>query len=168
MCLAALWKLPVVFVVENNGYAMGTPTYRNFATPDASVRALGYPMARATLEGVDVVVCYESAKEAIERARSESLPTLLEYKTYRYRGHSMADPGKYRAKDEISRWKEKDPLNLAEQRIVQDFPELADRIDDIRQGIEAEISEAIQFAESSATPNSASVADHTYYQAGLV
>ena len=100
---------------------MGTPLHRQIASPDASIRALGYPMARTTVDGCDVVECFETATAAIERARAESLPTLLEFKTYRYRGHSMADPGKYRPKEEVESWKQRDPLILARLRVEQEF-----------------------------------------------
>jgi len=162
LCLAALWKLPVVFVVENNGYAMGTPLKRTMVVEDASVRALGYPMARATVEGVDVVECFKHAKEAIDRARNESLPTLLEFKTYRYRGHSMADPGKYRTKEEVEAWKKRDPLTLAQQRLESDFPELAKQIPQINDEVEKEVADAVAFAENSPDPAPETVGDYTY------
>lgn len=162
MCLAALWKLPVVFVVENNHYSMGTPLSRTLVTEDASVRALGYPMARATVEGVDVVDCYYAAKEAIDRAREESLPMLLEFKTYRYRGHSMADPGKYRSKDEVEEWKKKDPLILAKARIERDFPQYTSQLDAIAAEVEEEIMDAVKFADESPEPDLSTIGDHTY------
>ncbi len=162
MCLAALWKLPVVYVVENNFYAMGTPVTRSLVTEDASVRALGYPMARATVEGVDVVECYHAAKMAIDRAREESQPFLLEFKTYRYRGHSMADPAKYRTKEELESWKARDPLTIARERIERDFPELANRLENISKSVETEIQDAVQFADSSPEPASETVSEYTY------
>jgi pyruvate dehydrogenase E1 component alpha subunit len=162
MCLAALWKLPVVYIIENNGYAMGTPTYRSLVTEDASVRALGYPMARATVEGVDVVECFDAAKTAIDRAREESQPFLLEFKTYRYRGHSMADPAKYRTKEEVERWKARDPLVIAQTRLERDFPRLAEEIPTIKAEIEAEVADAVQFAENSPEPDASTVTDFIY------
>ncbi len=162
LCLAALWRLPVVYVIENNGYAMGTPAYRSLVTEDASVRALGYPMARATVEGVDVVECFDAAKQAIDRAREESLPFLLEFKTYRYRGHSMADPAKYRTKEEVEKWKARDPLVIAQTRLERDFPRLAEEIKSIQESVEAEVADAVRFAESSPEPDPATVADHIY------
>lgn len=162
MCLAALWKLPVVYIVENNFYAMGTPLSRTLVTEDASIRALGYPMARATVEGVDVVDCFNNAKQAIDRAREQSLPMLLEFKTYRYRGHSMADPGKYRTKEEVESWKERDPLTLAEQRLRQDYPAQAAQIEGIAQEVEAEVQDAVRFAHESAEPEEHTVEHYTY------
>ena len=162
MCLAALWELPVVYIVENNGYAMGTPLKRSFVGENASVRALGYPMARETVEGVDVVECHTAAKKAIDRARDESLPMLLEFKTYRYRGHSMADPAKYRTKEEVEEWKKKDPLIIAEERIRKDFKDLAEKIDSIKDSVEKEIADAVKFADESPFPEPNTVADYTY------
>ena len=164
LCLAALWKLPVVYVVENNGYAMGTPAYRSMVTEDASVRALGYPMARATVEGVDVVDVHQAAKEAIDRAREESMPMLLEFKTYRYRGHSMADPAKYRTKEEVETWKKRDPLLLAEARLKENFPELAQSIPKIKEDIEAEVADAVEFAHQAPDPDPRAVAKYTYIE----
>lgn len=162
MCLAALWRLPVVFVIENNGYAMGTPASRSLVSEDASIRALGYPMARMTVEGCDVVDVYNSAKEAIDRARNESLPMLLEYKTYRYRGHSMADPGKYRTKEEVEAWKARDPLLLAEARLRQEHPQLAAQIEAVKQSVEDEVADAVQFAHDSPEPDPREVEWYTY------
>ena len=164
MCLAALWKLPIVFIIENNGYAMGTPAFRSLVTEDASIRALGYPMARATVEGVDVVDCYNSAKSAIDRARSESLPFLLEFKTYRYRGHSMADPGKYRSKEEVDAWKERDPLVLAERRLLAFSQNHAQTIQNIQNEVEAEVQDAVQFAHTTPDPVAADLTKYTYIE----
>lgn len=162
LCLAALWKLPVVFIVENNLYAMGTPSHRSLAVEDASIRALGYPMARETVEGCDVVECFNTARKAIERAREESLPTLLEFKTYRYRGHSMADPAKYRTKEELKAWKEKDPLRICAARIEEAIPESATELKKIEQIVKEEVADAVSFAESSPEPEISTIADFTY------
>ena len=164
MCLAALWKLPVVYVVENNGYAMGTPVKRTMATEDASLRALGYPMARATVDGCDVVETYAAAKQAIERARSESLPFLLEFKTYRYRGHSMADPAKYRTKEEVEDWKKRDCLAIARARLERDFPHLATQMGGLEHSVEDEVADAVRFAHESGEPDPAEVGRHTYVE----
>lgn len=162
MCLAALWKLPVVFIIENNGYAMGTPANRALVTTDASIRALGYPMARATVEGVDVVECYNAVKQAVDRAREESQPFLLEFKTYRYRGHSMADPGKYRTKEEVEAWKERDPIILAANRLKAQFPEVD--LGRIEQEVEDEIQDAVRFAHEAPEPDPATVTRYTYVE----
>ncbi len=162
MCLAALWKLPVVYIIENNYYAMGTPLHRTLPVEDASVRALGYPMARETVDGCDIVACFEAAKQATDRARRESLPMLLEYKTYRYRGHSMADPGKYRTKEEVDSWRARDPIVLAKERLSSEFPDVAREIVSVEQSVEQEVADAVRFAEESPAPDPSTIADYTY------
>lgn len=163
MCLAATWKLPVVFVIENNLYSMGTPIWRSMGTTEASIRALGYPMRRSTVEGFDVVECFETAKEAIEQARTKSEPTLLEFKTYRYRGHSMADPAKYRTKQEVKDWQnEKDPIMVLEKRIERDYPDLVEKLDGLRSSVEDEVADAVKFADESPAPAPSTVGDYTY------
>jgi pyruvate dehydrogenase E1 component alpha subunit len=162
LCLAALWKLPVVFIVENNRYSMGTPLSRTMVTEDASIRALGYPMARESVDSCDVVDCHEAAKRAIERARDESAPMLLEYKTYRYRGHSMADPAKYRTKDELESWKLKDPIHLAQMRLEKESPELAQQIETINKEVEDEVQDAVKHAHEAAEPELSTLTDYTY------
>jgi pyruvate dehydrogenase E1 component alpha subunit len=162
MCLAALWKLPVVYVVENNGYAMGTPVSRQMVLPDASVRALGYPMARATVEGTDVVDVYDAAKQAIDRARAESMPMLLEFKTYRFRGHSMADPGKYRTKEEVEERKKRDPILLLRARIESLYPDAVQRLGRIETEVEEEVMDAVRFAHESPEPDPKDVGLYTY------
>ena len=162
LCLASLWQLPVVYVIENNGYAMGTPQRRSMLAEDASIRALGYPMARKTVDGCDIVDVHAAAQEAVDRAREESQPYLLEFKTYRYRGHSMADPAKYRTKDEVAEWKKRDPLLVAEQRIRQDFPKLAASLETIKQSVEEEVQDAVKFAEESPMPTPESIEEFTY------
>ena len=161
LCLAALWKLPVVFVVENNRYAMGTPLSRTMTSEDVSIRALAYPMARATVDGCDLDDSYEQAQIAIERARNESLPTLLEYKTYRYRGHSMADPAKYRTKEELQEWKSRDPLLLLKAKLepagvgIEVFKEIEDKVERI-------VVDAKEFAENSPEPAPETLGDYVY------
>lgn len=164
MCLAAVWNLPVVFIVENNLYAMGTPMHRSMAVEDASIRALGYPMARATVEGYDVEECFQSAKEAIDRAREESRPTLLEFKTYRFKGHSMADPAKYRTKEELQEWKQKDPLTIVEAKLEERHPEEYAKLKEIKQAVKQEVAEAVAFAEESPLPELSTVARYTYIE----
>ena len=143
---------------------MGTPAKRSLAVDDASIRALGYPMARFTAEGVDVAEVYEVAKQAIDRARQESLPMLLEFKTYRYRGHSMADPGKYRTKEEIEEWKKRDPLILAYERIEREHPHLLDQAKRFVDEVEDEIQDAVRYAHESPDPDPMTVAEYTYVE----
>src|SRR5499427_585939 len=117
LALAGLWKLPVVFICENNQYAMGTPLYRTLAVDDVAVRARGYPMEAEIVNGDDVLEMREATRYAVNRARKANLPFFIEAKTYRFRGHSVADPGKYRSKEELQKRMERDPLRVLAERI---------------------------------------------------
>ena len=148
LALAALWKLPVVLICENNQYSMGTPLYRSLAVEDVSLRALAHGMPRDRFDGDDVVKVKRRIAEAVERARTTGEPTLVEVVTYRFRGHSMSDPGLYRTKDEVEEWKRRDPLNRCRQRLIDlGFPdvELQALEDDVR----TEIEDAVKFADES-------------------
>jgi pyruvate dehydrogenase E1 component subunit alpha len=108
--LAALWKLPVLFICENNLYAMGTALARHQAQPDICLKAQGYGVPAAAVDGMDVLAVESASRRAADAVRSGAGPILLELRTYRYRAHSMADPELYRAKDEVERWKSRDPI----------------------------------------------------------
>ncbi|HVK89012.1 MAG TPA: pyruvate dehydrogenase (acetyl-transferring) E1 component subunit alpha [Kofleriaceae bacterium] len=148
LALAALWKLPVVLICENNQYSMGTPLYRSLAVEDVSLRALAHGMARDRFDGDDVVKVKRRIAEAVERARTTGEPTLVEVVTYRFRGHSMSDPGLYRTKDEVEEWKRRDPLNRCRERLVQlGFPET--ELTALEDDVKAEIEDAVKFSEES-------------------
>ena len=165
MSLAALWKLPVVFICENNLYSMGTPLYRTLAVEDVAVRAKGYPMQQEIVNGDDVLEVREVVRRAAKRARAESLPILVEAKTYRFRGHSMSDPAKYRTKEEVNEWKQRDPIFLLEQRIddlgIANKAQLKAIDDEAKQ----EVAEAVTFAEESPQPDPSELYDNVYYEA---
>jgi pyruvate dehydrogenase E1 component alpha subunit len=152
--MAALWKLPVIYICENNRYGMGTAFERSFAVWDIYERAASYDMPRAVVDGMDVLAMYIETKKAVDRARQENIPTLLEARTYRFRGHSMSDPihGHYRTKDEVEEMKKKDPIvNLGEilktERILTD-----EDIKDMDQEIKRIVNESVEFAENSPEP----------------
>ena len=160
LSLSALWGLPVVFVIENNHFAMGTPLHKTAAVDDLSIRALGYPMARDVVDGHNVFAVRSSIHTAVRRAREQKLPTLIEAKTYRYRGHSMADPATYRTKDDVAKWQARDPIKtLAEKLDALNMQELRQRID---KEIDDEIDDAVKFAEESPYPSVESALDYTY------
>ena len=153
IALAALWKLPVVFVCENNQYSMGTPTYRSLAVEDVSMRAIAHGMARDRFDGDDVVKVKRRIAEAVERARTTSEPTLVEVVTYRFRGHSMSDPGLYRTKEEVEEWKRRDPLNGSRARLLTlGMPEA--ELDALEEDVRLEIEDAVKFAEESPAADS--------------
>jgi pyruvate dehydrogenase E1 component alpha subunit len=141
MSLAGLWKLPAVFICENNQYAMGTPMSRTSPLSDLSVKAAGYGMPGDRFEGYDIEVVREHLSRAIERARAGEGPTFIEIETYRFRGHSMSDPGKYRTSEELEERKKKDPLRIAHDRL-----RAAGAGDDVLESVEDEVEEAIEAA----------------------
>ena len=148
LALAALWKLPVVLICENNQYSMGTPTYRSLAVEDVSLRALAHGMARERFDGDDVIKVKRRVAEAVERARTTGEPTLVEVVTYRFRGHSMSDPGLYRTKDEVEEWKRRDPLNRSRARLLE-LGMAEDKISELESDVKAEIEDAVKFSEDS-------------------
>ena len=148
LALAALWKLPIVLICENNQYSMGTPLYRSLAVEDVSLRAIGHGMARDRFDGDDVVKVKRRIGEAIERARTTGEPTLVEVVTYRFRGHSMSDPGLYRTKDEVEEWRRRDPLGRCRQRLV-DLGIEGKALETLEADVKAEIDDAVKFAEES-------------------
>ena len=162
LCLVSLWKLPVIFLCENNLYAMGTPLYKTLAVEDVSTRALGYPMARETINGDDVLEVRESVRRAVKRAREKSLPTLIEAKTYRFRGHSISDPAKYRTTEELESWKKRDPITTLAGRMVG----LGMVNEAMRKEIDAEVrrevEDAVEFAKNSPFPDPKTLHDDVY------
>jgi pyruvate dehydrogenase E1 component alpha subunit len=148
MNLAALWKLPVLFLCENNLYAMGTALDRHQSQTDIALKAAGYGVAADHADGMDVLSVESAAREAADYVRKLGLPYLLELRTYRFRAHSMADPDLYRTKEEIARWRERDPIEtfaskLRQWRILTDSG-----LAEIERAIESEIKEAVKFADS--------------------
>jgi pyruvate dehydrogenase E1 component subunit alpha len=149
--LAALWKLPIVFICENNEYSMGTPLSRSMSVEDVSVKAIGYGMDRDRFFVDDVLEVERRIGHAVRRAREESLPTLVEVRTYRFRGHSMSDPAKYRTQAELDEHKKRDSLFLARSALIERGYGEA-RVEQIDQSVEAEVADAVRFANESPEP----------------
>jgi pyruvate dehydrogenase E1 component alpha subunit len=152
LSLAALWKLPVVFICENNEYSMGTPLSRTMSVEDVSQKALGYGMARDRFFARDVLEVEQRIRDAVDHARRDGEPTLVEIRTYRFRGHSMSDPGKYRTPEEIEEQKRRDPLTHARARLLEWGVDEA-RLSKCEADIEEEVADAIKFAEESPEPS---------------
>jgi pyruvate dehydrogenase E1 component alpha subunit len=153
MNLASIWKLPVIFACENNQYAEATPSWYAVSTPDISARAEGYSMPGVQVDGMDVFAVYEAAGEAVKRARAGEGPTLLELKTYRYHGHFHADvPEKYRTKEEEAEYHARDAIKSFEKRVTAERWITEAELKGVRDRIEAEIAEAVQFGLSSPMP----------------
>jgi len=147
--LAALWKLPVVFLCENNLYAMGTALERHQAQTNISLKAASYNVASDAVDGMDILAVEKAAREAVDFVRSSKGPFLLELRTYRFRAHSMADPDLYRTKAEIEEWKKRDPIVLFESKL-REWGLLGEcDLTQIESEIAAELDEAVRFAESS-------------------
>ena len=160
--LAALWDLPVVFVVENNGYADFIAQRDHQRIEQVSGRAAGYGMAGETVDGNDVEAVQRAASEAVDRARGGHGPTLLECVTYRWRGHFEGDPQPYRSQDEVEAWKERDPLVLAERRLYdRGGLDEAER-DAIRDTVRARVAEAVEFAEAAPMPEPLSALEDVF------
>jgi pyruvate dehydrogenase E1 component alpha subunit len=160
LSLAALWKLPIVFICENNEYSMGTPLSRTMSVEDVSLKAIGYGMARDRIFVRDVLEFEEHVAEAVARARNESLPTLIEARTYRFRGHSMSDPGKYRTPAELEERKKHDPLTRARDEL--EHGGMGERVTAIDADVEREVEEAVRFAEESPEPSADLLESTTY------
>jgi pyruvate dehydrogenase E1 component alpha subunit len=161
LSLAALWKLPAVFIVENNEYSMGTPLERTLPVRDLTLKAAGYGMYKDRFQSADVFEVREKLGAAVEHARSGQGPALIEILTYRYRGHSMSDPGKYRTPEEVELRKQKDSVRLARALLLKEgVPEK--EVDAIDASVEEEVRDAVQFAEQSPAPSEAEMEDLVY------
>ena len=159
--LAALWKLPIVFICENNEYSMGTPISRTMSVEDVSMKALGYGIDRDRFFADDVLTVEQRIGEAVQRARELSLPTLVEVRTYRFRGHSMSDPAKYRTSAELEERKKKDPLFRARHQLETDGYVKA-RLEELEADVEKEVQAAVKFAEESPEPDPSILEPTTY------
>ena len=151
--LAMIWKLPVIFICENNHYAMGTSVERTSNVTDIYKLADAYEMPADTVNGMSPEAVHESVARAVKRAREGGGPTLLEMKTYRYKGHSMSDPQKYRSKDEVEEYKEQDPIETTKAKLIENFGVTEEQIEAINERIKQVVDEAVKFAEESPWPN---------------
>ena len=150
--MAQLWKLPCIYICENNQYGMGTSLKRAMSLSDVSQKACGYGMASEFVDGMDVLAVRAATERAVERARSEHLPSLLEIRTYRFMGHSMSDPGHYRTRAEIERYQERDPIkvfgdNLRAQGVLDD-----EALKGIEARVREEVERSVRFADASPEP----------------
>jgi pyruvate dehydrogenase E1 component alpha subunit len=153
--MAALWKLPVIYVIENNMYGMGTSVSRASSTPDLYKRGIGFGIPGEAVDGMDVLAVYAAGQRAVAHAKAGNGPYILEMKTYRYRGHSMSDPAKYRTKEELNKMKdERDPiLNLKALLLEHGIAE--DRFRTIEKDIKDIVADAVEFAQTSPEPDEA-------------
>ena len=160
--IASIWKLPVVFVCENNLYGISMRQDKHQAIKDVADRAIGYGIPGVTVDGNDVLAVYEVAKEAINRARSGAGPTLVECKTYRYRGHFEGDPTIYRSKEEVEEWLAKNPILRLSKHILDNDVATEKELKDIEARIVEEVEEAVRFAEESPYPKEEAAVEDVY------
>ena len=163
--MAMLWKLPVVFICENNMYAMGTSVQRTSNVIDIANLADGYEMPADTIDGMKCEDVHIGLERAVKRARKGDGPTLVEIKTYRYRGHSMSDPAKYRTKEEVEEYKEKDPINQVLAVITKNNYASEKEIEAIKSRVDAEVAESVKFAEDSPFPDDDELLKDVYAEA---
>lgn len=162
--MAMTWNLPVLYIVENNLYAMGTSVKRTSNVQDMYKMALGFDMPSEPVDGMNPEAVHEALSRAAEHIRSGKGPYFLEIKTYRYRGHSVSDPAKYRTKDELEAYKEKDPVEMIQNNIIKHKIATQAEVDEVINSINDEIEKAMEFAENSPLPLPSELYDDNYVQ----
>ena len=160
--LAMLWKLPVIFICENNNYAMGTSVQRTSNVIDIYKLADGYEMPADTIDGMSPEAVHEGISRAVKRAREKGGPTLIEIKTYRYKGHSISDPQKYRTKEEVDEYRSKDPLQMVLKTILDNKFATEEEIAVIDKRVDEMVAASVQFAEDSPWPDDSEVLKDIY------
>jgi len=151
--MAQLWKLPCIYICENNQYGMGTSVDRAMSLRDIAQKACAYEIASEFVDGMDVLAIREATLRAVERGRKEHLPTLLEIRTYRFMGHSMSDPGKYRTRAEIEKYQERDPIKLLAASLIEEQITDEATLEKLDKEVREEVEDAVRFAEESPFPS---------------
>ncbi len=162
--MAMTWKLPVLYICENNGYAMGTSVKRTSNIIDLAKLGLAYDMPSESVDGMNPEACHEAIQKAAAHIRAGKGPYYLDIKTYRYRGHSVSDPAKYRTKEELESYKERDPIVITEDKILSNKIATKEEIEKIQNAIMEEIDDALDFAENSDWPLPSDLYDDNYTQ----
>ena len=162
--LSKVWKLPVLWVCENNQYGMGTSVERASAVSEIRQKAEGYQIPNERIEGMDVMNVYEAAKKAIEYVRAGNGPFLLEVMTYRFMGHSMGDPERYRDKQEIEKWKEEDPIGIFRAKLLSKKTATAKALDEIEERAMQDALKAVEFGEASPEPAPEALFEDVYVE----
>jgi len=160
--LSAVWKLPVIYICENNLWAVSVPTSLSLPVHDIADRAIGYGIPGLVVDGMDVMAVYEALGEAVVRARQSQGPTLIEAKTYRFRGHFEGDAGTYRPKEEIEEWLKRDPINSFEKELLSKKVLTKKEADEIDQEALAEMDQAVKFAQESPFPEPEETLENVY------
>jgi pyruvate dehydrogenase E1 component alpha subunit len=162
--MAMMWKLPVIFICENNGYAMGTSVTRSSNVTSIATLGKAYDMPSESVDGMKCETVHEAIATAADRARKGDGPTFLEICTYRYKGHSMSDPQKYRTKEEVEAYKKLDPIENVEETLLKKKYATQAEIDSINEKIDKEIEECVEFAENSPFPEDSELYKDIYTQ----
>lgn len=162
--LAMLWKLPVIFVIENNGYAMGTSVKRTSNVTELYTLGDAYDMPSEPVDAMNVEAVHMAVARAAERARAGEGPTLLEFRTYRYKGHSMSDPAKYRTKEEVEEYKQRDPIEVVKRTILERKMATEKEIEAIGKRVDDKVEESVKFAEESNYPDPSEALKDVYVQ----
>jgi pyruvate dehydrogenase E1 component alpha subunit len=162
--MAGVWKLPIIYIVENNQYGMGTAVDRASAVPDMITKAVAYGMEGKQVDGMNVITVYEATQAAIAAIHDGQGPQFLEMITYRFEGHSMGDPLRYRAKDEVEKWREDDPIGILERYLFKEKLATKDELEQIDDNVEKAIEEAVEFADQSSFPALETLFDHIYVE----
>ena len=162
--LAMLWKIPVIFVIENNGYAMGTSVKRTSNVTELYTLGESYDMPSEPVDAMNVEAVHDAVARAAERARAGEGPTLLEFRTYRYKGHSMSDPQKYRTKEEVEEYKHRDPIESVRQTILTKKIATEADLAAIEEKVNGQVEECVKFAEESNYPDSSEALKDIYEQ----
>jgi len=162
--MAMLWNLPVIFVIENNGYAMGTSVKRTSNVVELYTLGEAYDMPSEPVDGMNVEAVHEAVERAAKRARAGEGPTLLEFRTYRYKGHSMSDPAKYRTKEELESYKAQDPIEQVRATILKNKYASEAELEEIDEKIKAEVLASVKFAEESPYPDPSEAYKDVYAQ----
>ena len=164
--MASIWKLPIIFVCENNGYGISVPVSESTSVKDISVRGAAYDMPGETVDGNDVEAIDAAFARALERAKSGQGPSLIECKTYRWMGHWTGDPQTYRTREEVNSWKAKDPIKRWREKLIAAGLYTAAELDQMDQSAEEETTAATEFALNSPNPDPAHVLDDVFYEGG--
>lgn len=162
--MAGVWELPIIYIVENNQYGMGTSISRASAVPDMATKACAYGMPAKQVDGMNIITVYEATATALDEVRGGSGPQLLEMLTYRFEGHSMGDPLRYRTKDEVEKWREDDPIGILERHLYNEDLAQRNDLEKIDQEVDEAVDAAVEFANESPLPEPEALYEDIYVE----
>jgi len=166
--LASVWKLPAIFICENNAFAISVPVETSTSVKDISVRGKAYDMPGVTVDGNDVIEIYKAVEKAIKRAQQGKGPTLIECKTYRWKGHWTGDPEVYRTREQVAAWMEKCPIKRLRAYMLKEKIAAEKELDAIEEKAQADVDEAVEFSLNSPEPNPASVLNDVFFESEVL